>query len=133
LRFWKPGEKCREAVSKLSQLPGAQAAHRPLQRPDSAPGSSAQNLLAIRSGMNLDASLIASMPASLDPAARDKSFQYVAYRGPLHSQACSQARGGNSRLFSDARKGAMHRNGRIGHALELAIQRAHAIDQRARR
>ena len=81
--------------------------------------------------MNLNTSLIALMPSPLDPAARDESFQYVAHRGPLHSEACGQPRGGNSRLFTDARKSAMHRNGRIGHALELAIKRAHAIDERA--
>jgi hypothetical protein len=27
----------------------------------------------------------------------------------------------------------MHRDGRVGHALELAIQSAHAIDKRTRR
>jgi len=26
----------------------------------------------------------------------------------------------------------MHRNGRIGHAFELSVKRAHAIDERAR-
>ena len=133
LRIGKSGEKCREAVRQLLQLPGAQAAHRPLQCPDSAPGSRPQYLLAICSGMDLHASLIPFMPAPLDPTARDESFQHVAYRGSLHSKACGQTRGGNPWLFTDARQCAMHRNGRIGHALELAIEGAHAIDERARR
>ena len=113
-------------------MPGVQATHRPLQGPDSAPGSSAQNLLAIGSGMNLNASLIPLMPASLDPAARDKPLQNVAYRGPLHSETCGEPRSGNTRLLTDTRKSAMRRNGRIGHSLELAVQGAHAIDERAR-
>ena len=83
--------------------------------------------------MNLNAALIAFMPAALDPAARGEPFQHVAYRGPLHSETCSEARSGNAWLFTNTRKRAMHRNGRVGHALEFAIKRAHAIDQRARR
>ena len=121
LRVWKAGEQCRKTIGQLLQLPGVQAAHCPLQCSNSAAGSGAQNLLAIRRGMNLHASLIALMAAPLDPAARDESFQYVAYRGSLHSETCGQARSGNTRLFTDARKSTMHRNGRIGHALELAI------------
>jgi hypothetical protein len=83
--------------------------------------------------MDLHASLIPVMPPPLDPTARGESFQHVADRGPLHSKASGQARGRNSRLFTDARQCAMHGDGRIGHALELAIERAHAIDERARR
>ena len=101
--------------------------------PTARPEVARRYLLAIRGGMDLHASLIPFMPAPLDPAARDESFQHVAYRGSLHSKARGQPRGGNSRLFTDARQRAMHRNGRIGHALELAIERAHAIDERARR
>jgi len=83
--------------------------------------------------MELHASLISFMPAPLDPSTRGESFQDVAYRGSLHSKACGQARRRNSRLFTDARQRAVHRNGRIGHALQLAIERAHPINERARR
>jgi hypothetical protein len=83
--------------------------------------------------MDLHAPLIAFMAATLDPAARDEAFQYVAYRGTLHSEARGQVRGGNSRLFRNARQRAVNGNRRIGHALEAAIERAHAIDERARR
>jgi hypothetical protein len=129
----KQGEQRREAAGQLLELPGVQAAHGSLQCPDGAPGGGAQNLLPIRRGMNLNTSLIAFMPAPLDPAARDESFQYVAYSGPLHAEPSGQPRGGNARVLTDARKSAMHRYGGIGHALELAIKRAHAIDERARR
>jgi hypothetical protein len=57
----------------------------------------------------------------------------VAYRGPLHTEARGEPGSGDARLLADARKNAMHRNGRFGHALELAIKRAHAVDERARR
>jgi hypothetical protein len=133
LRIRESGEECRQAIGQLLEFPGAQAAHCPLQCSDSAARGGAQNLLPIRGGMNLDTSLIALMPSPLDPAACDKSFQYVARRGPLHAEACGEPRSGNARLLTDARKSAMHRNGRIGHALELAIKRAHAVDERARR
>lgn len=132
-RIWKAGEQCRQTVGQLLELPGVQAAHRPLQSSDGAAGGGAQNLLPIRSGMNLDTPLIAIMPSPLDPTACDESFQHVAYRWPLHAETCGQARRGNTRLLTDARKGAMHGDRRIGHALELAIKRAHAVDERARR
>jgi hypothetical protein len=115
------------------ELPGIQAAHRALQCSDSTTGGGAQNLLPIRGGMNLNTSLIALMPSPFDPAACDKSLQYVTYRGPLHAETCGESRSGNARLLTDARESAMHRDGRVGHALELAIKRAHAIDERARR
>jgi hypothetical protein len=133
LRIRKAGEQCRKAVGQLLELSGVQASHRPLQCSDSAAGGCAQNLLPIRSGMNLHTSLIALMPSPLDPTACDKSFQDVARRRPLHSEACGESRSGNTRLFTDARKSAMHRDGRVGHAFELAIQRTHAVDERARR
>lgn len=130
-RIGKAGEQRRQAIGQLLELPGVQAAHCPLQCSGGAPRARAQDLLPIRSGMNLNTSLIALMPAPLDPATCDESFQYVAYRGPLHSETCGEARSGNARLLANARKSAMHRNVRIGHPLELAIKRAHAIDERA--
>ena len=132
-RIGKLREQCRETIRQLLQIASAQAAHRALQCPDSAPGSCPQYLLAIRGGMDLHASLIPFMPAPLDPAARDEAFQHVAHRRSLHSKACGQPRRRNPRFFTDARQRAMHRDWRIGHAFEFAIERAHAIDQRARR
>ena len=82
-----------------------------------------------RSGMDLHASLIALMPAPFDPTSRGKSFQHVAHRRSLHSKANGQLRGGNPGFLTDTCQRAMHRNGRIGHALELSIERAHAIDE----
>lgn len=81
--------------------------------------------------MNLHAPLIPFMPAPFDPTALGESFQHVAYRGSLHSKTCGQPGRGNPRFFSDARERAMYRNGRISRALELAIERAHAINERA--
>jgi hypothetical protein len=133
LRIRKPNQQCRETLCQSLQLPGAQPAHRPLQRSDRAPGSSPQDLQAICRGMNLHASLVPFMAAPLDPTACDEPFQDVAYRGPLHSEACGQARGGYSGLFTNAGQRPVYRDRRIGHAFELAIQRAHAIDERARR
>jgi hypothetical protein len=114
-------------------MSSAQAAHCALQCPDGSARSSAQYLVPICGGMDLYAALVPIMPAPLDPAARGESFQHVAYRGPLHSEARGQPRSRNPRLLADARQRAMRRNGRVGHPLELAIQRAHAIDERARR
>jgi hypothetical protein len=85
-RLWKVDEQCRKTVGQLLELPGVQAAHCPLQCSNCAAGGSAQNLLAIRRGMNLHTSLITLVAASLNPAACDKSFQHVAHRGPLHPQ-----------------------------------------------
>ena len=133
MRNRKSGDQCRETFRQLLQLPGAHAAHRPLQRPDSAPGGCPQDLLAICSRVDLHAALIPFVPATLDPTARGETFQHVTYRGALHSQACGQPRGGNPRFFADACQRAMHRNGRVGRTFELAIKRSHAIDERARR
>jgi hypothetical protein len=130
---WKAGEERRQTIGELLELPGVQAAHCPLQCSDSAAGGGAQNLLPIRCWMNLNTSLITLMPSPLDPAACDKPFQYVACRGALHAEARGESRSGNARLLTDARKSAMHRDGRVGHAFELAIQRTHAVDERARR
>jgi hypothetical protein len=82
--------------------------------------------------MDLYAPLIPVMSATFDPPARGESFQHVTDRGALHSEAYRQPRGGNSRLVTDARQRAMHCDWRIGHALELAIQRPHAVDERTR-
>jgi hypothetical protein len=79
--------------------------------------------------MDLHAPLIALMSAPLDPSARDEAFQYVAHSGALHSEAGGEARGGSSRFFPNARERAVHGNRCISHALELAIERAHAVDQ----
>ena len=83
--------------------------------------------------MDLNAPLISFMSATLDPAARSESFQHVTDRGSLHSEARGQPRGRNPRFLADARQRAMHCNGCIGRAFELAIERAHAIYERARR
>jgi hypothetical protein len=133
LRIRKPDQQCRETIRQLLQLATAQPAHRPLQRSDRPPGSCPQNLQAIRRGMDLHAALIPFMSSPLDPTACDEPFQHVADRGPLHSEACGQARGGYSGLFTNAGQRPVYRDRRIGHAFELAIQRAHAIDERARR
>jgi len=82
--------------------------------------------------MELYASLIPIMSATFDPPARGESLQHMTDRGALHSEACRQSRGGNSRLFTDACQSAVHSNRRIGHAFELSVKRAHAIDERAR-
>ena len=82
--------------------------------------------------MDLHAPLISVMPAPLDPTAGGESFQHVAYRGALHSQACGQARGRNSRFFPDARERSVNGNWRFRGAFQFAIESAHAIDERAR-
>lgn len=82
--------------------------------------------------MELYASLIPIMSATFDPPARGESLQHMTDRGALHSEACRQSRGGNSRLFTDAGQCSVYGNRRIGHAFELAIQRPHAVDERPR-
>lgn len=81
--------------------------------------------------MDLHAPLIPVMPAPFDPTARGESLQHVANRGSLHSEARGQPRGGNPRFFTDARERAVHRNGCISRTFKFAIERAHAIDERA--
>jgi hypothetical protein len=83
--------------------------------------------------VDLHASLISFVPAPLDPTACHKSLQHVAHRGSLHSKASGQPRGGDAGIFTNTGQRAVHRNRGFGHALELAIERAHAIDERARR
>jgi hypothetical protein len=83
--------------------------------------------------MDLHASLVPVVAASLDPAPRDEALQHMTDGGALHAKPRGQARGRNSGLFADAHQGAVHRDRRFGHALELAIERAHAIDEGARR
>jgi hypothetical protein len=132
MRIGESGEERRQAVRQLFQLAGAQSAHRSLQCAHGAPGCCPQDLLTVGRGMDLYAALIALVPATLDPASRHESFQDVAYGRPLHPETCSQSRSGNSWLLADARERAMHRNGCVSHALELAVQGAHAIDECAR-
>ena len=49
---------------------------------------------AIRSGVDLHASLIPFMPPALDPSARGESFQYVTHGGSLHTQRAANREAG---------------------------------------
>ena len=82
--------------------------------------------------MELHAALIAIVPASFDPASPGQPLEHVANGRPLHSQAQRELRGVQAGILADACQRTVHRDGRIGHALELAIQGPHAIDQRTR-
>ena len=121
MRIGESGEERRQAVRQLFQFSGAQSAHRALQCAHGASGCCPHDLLTVGRGMDLYAALIALVPATLDPASRHESFQDVAYGRPLHPETCSQSRSGNSWLLADARERAMHRNGCVSHALELAV------------
>jgi len=129
LRIRKPGEQGGEPFCQLFEFFGAQTSHRALQRADGASGRSSKHLLAVKRGMDLHAALIAFIPPTLDPSTCDQPLQHVAHRGALHSESRGQMRSGDSRIFADTCQRTVHRNRCIGHALELSIERTHAIDE----
>jgi hypothetical protein len=83
--------------------------------------------------MNPHAPLITVIAAPLDPPACDQALQNVAHRGALHAEARGETRSGNAGLFADTRQRAVHCNRCVGHALELAIERPHAVHECPRR
>ena len=65
-------------------------------------------------------------------AAFHQAAQHVTQSRSLHAESESQSRSRDPRLLAEAGERAVHHYRRAGEPLELAIQRAHAIDQRAR-